>query len=136
MRRTLNRRSAEWKWGQALDLSLSFTPEKVEGVVRDAATGDELYRCLHEAKDGFPLPVPAGRPCLFVSGDMKGRVEDVTWAVEDEVPDKTREFPAYRPVGPETGIRGKAGPPDSSPRPPRSKSSTSSGLSPSATSPS
>ncbi len=108
MRRTLNRRSAEWKWGQALDLSLSFTPEKVEGVVRDAATGDELYRCLHEAKDGFPLPVPAGRPCLFVSGDMKGRVEDVTWAVEDEVPDKTREFPAYRPVGPETGIRGKA----------------------------
>ena len=108
MRRTLNKRSAEWKWGQVLELSFSFSPEKVEGVVTDAATGAELYHCVHEAREGTTIPVPAGRPCLFVSGDMRGRIENVKWTVEDEVPDKTREFPAYRPVGPETGIRGKA----------------------------
>ena len=108
MKRTTNRRAAEWTWGQALDVRLSFSPERVEGVVSDAATGVELFRSVHEAKPGVPVPVPAGRPALFVSGEMRGRIENVEWRVEDEVPEATREFPAYRPVGPETGIRGTA----------------------------
>ncbi len=138
-----NKRSAEWTWGQTLDLRLSFTPDRIEGVVSDAATGRELYRCVRVLKGGgeaeerasrpsdprtgkMPVPppsdaepdgkltkgdiappVPAGRPCLFVSGDLQARVENVRFSVGDEVPEKTRDFPAYRPVGPETGIRGK-----------------------------
>ena len=108
MDREINKRSAEWSWGQAVDLALSFAPDRVEGVARDAATGAELYRCALVPKKGTELPVPAGRPCLFVSGDMRGRVENVEWTVEDEVPEQTREFPAYRPVGPDTGLRGTA----------------------------
>jgi len=108
MERALDRRTAEWKWGQPVDLSLSFAPDRVEGVVSEAATGAELYRCVREAREGMALPVPAGRPCLFVSGDMRGRIENVEWTVEDEVPEQTRAFPAYRPVGPDTGLRGAA----------------------------
>ena len=108
MTRVVNKRDGEWKWGQPLDMTLSFSPERVEGVVTDAASGTELYRCAWVAKDGSPVPVPAGRPSIFTGDDFSGRVENVEWSVEDEVPDKTREFPAYRPVGPETGIRGTA----------------------------
>ena len=108
MDREINKRSAEWSWGQAVDLALAFAPDRVEGVARDAATGAELYRCALVPKKGAELPVPAGRPCLFVSGDMRGRVENVEWTIEDEVPEQTREFPAYRPVGPDTGLRGTA----------------------------
>ena len=108
MDRTVNKRSAEWSWGQAVDLELSFAPDRVEGVARDAATGAELYRGVLVPRNGAELPVPAGRPCLFVSGEMRGRVENVEWTVEDEVPEQTRAFPAYRPVGPDTGLRGTA----------------------------
>ena len=103
-----NKRSAEWTWGQTLDMRLSFTPDRIEGVVSDAATGRELYRCARVPKEGEAVPVPAGRPCLFVSGDLRARVENVRYSVGGEVLEKTRDFPAYRPVGPETGIRGKA----------------------------
>ena len=108
MERVENKCAAEWTWGQELDLRFSFTQDRIEGFVFDAATGKELYRCAYVPKKGEPLPVPAGRPCLFVNGDLQGRVEKVRFSVEDEVPDKTRDFPAYRPVGPETGVRGKA----------------------------
>ena len=108
MDRTVNKRSAEWSWGQAVDLALSFAPDRVEGVARDAKTGVELYRGVLVPRNGAELPVPAGRPCLFVSGEMRGRVENVEWTVEDEVPEQTRAFPAYRPVGPDTGLRGTA----------------------------
>ena len=108
MTRVTNKRNGEWAWGQTLDLSLTFSPERVEGAIADAATGAELYRSAWVASDGSPVPVPAGRPSLFTNGDFVGRAENVEWLVEDEVPDKTRDFPAYRPVGPETGIHGKA----------------------------
>ena len=108
MERVENRRTGEWSWGQALDLRLTFAPDRVEGVVSDAATGKELYRCAYVPKEGVAPPVPAGRPCLLVSGDFQSRVENVRFSVGDEVPETTRDFPAYRPVGPETGIRGKA----------------------------
>ena len=96
MDRTVHKRSAEWSWGQAVDLALSFAPDRVEGVARDAKTGAELYRGVLVPRNGAELPVPAGRPCLFVSGEMRGRVENVEWTVEDEVPEQTRAFPAYR----------------------------------------
>ena len=108
MVRTENKCSAEWEWGQTLDLRLSFTPDRVEGVISNTATGKVVYRCAYVPKEGAELPFPAGRPCLFTSGDLQGRVENVRFSVEDEVPEKTRDFPAYRPVGPETGIRGTA----------------------------
>ena len=108
MKRTVNKRVGEWNWDEPLDLSLHLSPERVMGVVTNPATGAEVYRCVWEAKEGNPVPVPAGRPCLFVSNDLGGRVEKVEWAVEDEVPDQTRLFPPYRPVGPETGISGTA----------------------------
>ena len=108
MTRVTNKRNGEWKWGQSLDMALSFSPERVEGVVTDAASGVELYRCAWVAKDGAHVPVPAGRPSIFTGDDFSGRVENVEWSVEDEVPGKTREFPPYRPVGPETGIKGHA----------------------------
>ena len=108
MTRVENKRSGEWAWEHPFDLRLSFASNRVEGVISDAATGTEVYRCVHVPKEGAALPVPAGRPCLFVSGDLRGRVENVRFLVEDEVPEKTRDFPAYRPVGPETGVKGKA----------------------------
>ena len=91
MDRTVHKRSAEWSWGQAVDLELSFAPDRVEGVARDAKTGAELYRGVLVPRNGAELPVPAGRPCLFVSGDLRGtatgffhmeKIDGRDWAVD------------------------------------------------------
>ena len=108
MKRVEFERGAEWTWGRRMELVFSFAPERVSGMVKDAETGAELYRCAWEPKPGEPLPQEAGRPALHVSGVLSGRVEEVSWKTGEEVPEDTRTFPAYRPVGPELGVAGRA----------------------------
>lgn len=103
----VNRRTGGWEWGDALDLALSLTPTGLVGVVSDAATGRELFRREYAvAPNGKGSGL--GRPALFASSDMRGHAENVLFSVADEVPDCWRKFPEYRPVGPETGVRGTA----------------------------
>ena len=103
----VNSRPGDWKWGEALDMSLHLSPTGLVGVVRDAATGRELYRRQYAVRGGGKDP-GLGRPAVFASGDLRGRVENVSFSVSGEVPDVWREFPKYRPVGPETGVYGAA----------------------------
>ena len=121
-----------WDWGNPVELRLRVTPERVEGEARDAATGALLHRCAYEPRPGSPIG--PGSPALRVSGRFRARVEDIVHksAIDTNVhksqmantsaDDLNLSFvnndehltfvnnpiPPYRPVGPDTGIRGKA----------------------------
>ena len=103
---TANEGKGRWQWGRAYDMALAVTAEAVEGTIRDAETGDLIRRIRVEKSPGA-APF-AARPALSATGDLRGRAEIVGLSVGEEVPDCWRTFPEYRPVGPETGVRGSA----------------------------
>ena len=112
-----------WQWGRAYDMALRVAQDHVEGEVRDAKTGALVIHVRYEAQknlavsgeaqnlsggSGAKHPSFVGRPALHATGPLQGRVENVRFQVCGEVPDAWRALPEYRPVGPETGVRGKA----------------------------
>ena len=107
--------NGKWEWGRAYDMAMRLVHGAVEGEVRDAATGALVFRAVVRpavsggAQDSEPEPPAfAARPALVSAGDLRGRAESVRFSVHGEVPEAWRAFPAYRPVGPETGVRGEA----------------------------
>ena len=105
LKRTIQEGKGQWQWGRAYEMSLRLADGAVEGVVRDAEAGALVFRAVVA---GAAPPSFAARPALNASGDLRGRAENVRFSVAGEVPDVWRTFPAYRPVGPETGVRGAA----------------------------
>ncbi|MBR3084973.1 MAG: hypothetical protein IKH04_01075 [Kiritimatiellae bacterium] len=105
-RRVANEGRGDWKWGRTYEMTLSLSPEAVEGAIRDAETG-ALVRRFRLENTGSAAPF-AGRPAVSATGDLRGRAEVVRLSVGDEVPDTWRVFPEYRPVGLDTGVHGMA----------------------------
>lgn len=103
----VNKTSGRWEWGGSVDMRIQVTPEDIVGIITEPATGRELYRRKYKRHPGGK-EIGVGRPAFFSSGDLRGRVENVKYTVADEVADCWREFPAYQPIGSETGVRGKA----------------------------
>ena len=105
-KRVASEGNGRWKWGQACEMAFVLSEDAIEGTIRDAATG-AIVRRIRLEKTGSAEPF-AVRPALSATGDLRGRAEIVRFAVEDEVPELWREFPEYRPVGPDNGVRGAA----------------------------
>ncbi len=105
-RRTRFKQNGPWEYGRDYDFSLSCTPERVEGIVTDAETGNILFTAEYEPTEGAPPFFPV-RPALRVDGWLRGTVSAVeAKAGGDAVP--LPAAPPYRPSGPETGLRGTA----------------------------
>ena len=101
---------AKWEYGREYDFELKCLPDRVEGEIRDATTGEPVFRQSFALNEGAALP---WRPAIFVHGRMHGTISGVSaegsGAASPSVPGgEGLAFPAYRPSGPETGLRGTA----------------------------
>ena len=105
-KRALFEDAGTWEWGKPVKLLLRVMPERVEGEARDAATGALLHRCAYEPRPGSPIG--SGAPALRVSGRFRARVEDAEAETNTRSDAARPEVAPYRPVGPDTGIRGAA----------------------------
>ena len=109
-RRGGTKTGAVWEWGRAYDLSLRFSPDRIEGEIVDAGTGALVFRAAWLPGERPLLPSGA-IPALRVTGRFKARVEpdDSSFVPGGaERSDTPAAFPPYAPIGPETGIRGAA----------------------------
>ncbi|MBR0056561.1 MAG: hypothetical protein IJP66_04465, partial [Kiritimatiellae bacterium] len=77
-RRIRQKQRAQWEYGREYDFALKATPERVAGVVRDAATGEVLFEA-EWALEGFApgAPAPLYRPALAVGGWFGGTIRAV-----------------------------------------------------------
>ena len=102
---------AAWEYGREYDFVLVCAPDRVEGTITDAATGEVVFHAAYALHDGAAR---AWRPALYGNGQMEG----VFTGVEAEgaapagdagaEPPSPPAFPPYRPSGPDTGIFGTA----------------------------
>ena len=115
-RRIVFKQSAQWERGRKYDLSLACSPERVEGEIRDAESGEVVFRAEY-ALAADSAKCKTWRPALRAGGWFEGTISGVE-ASCPEAPTspgaaaKTAAEPAapppYIPSGPETGLRGAA----------------------------
>ena len=115
-RRIRNKQSGQWEYGRDYDLSISLTPQRAVGEVRDAESGKVVFDAEWEMLEADKLRL--WRPALRVDGWLRGVISEVS-AVggadlhpEAQAPSCVMGGTAaplpYRPSGPETGLRGTA----------------------------
>ena len=105
------KKSSDWQYGREYDFELVCSPDRVEGEIRDASTGEPVFREAFAIPAGAALP---WRPAIYVNGQMRGVFSNVEVEAGGLPPGATapgranmRDTP-YIPSGPETGIRGTA----------------------------
>ena len=111
-----------WDYGREYDLTLTCSPDRVEGEIRDAESGEPVFKAayavLSTASGATPFPegdaAKLWRPALYVNGRMKGVFTNVEASAGKEggqTPSalcETPQFPPFRPSGPDTGLFGTA----------------------------
>jgi hypothetical protein len=101
---------ADWQYGREYDFALVCSPDRIEGEIRDAATGEPVFREAFAIPAGSALP---WRPALYVNGQMRGAFSAVEAAAHSDAQAPScaagsAETSPYRPSGPDTGLRGTA----------------------------
>ncbi len=79
---------APWEYGREYDFTLSCTPKRVDGEIRDAESGKVVFRASFapNARDqgrSSPRERPLFRPGIYVNGELHGTIT----AVEATAPD-------------------------------------------------
>ncbi len=65
-----------WKFGRAYDFALDVRPDRAEGTITDAETGEVVFHAAYEPADGAP-PFVKTRPALMASGWLRGAFSNV-----------------------------------------------------------
>ena len=112
-RRIESKQKAQWEYGREYDFSLEVRPDRVEGTVTDAESGKVVFHAAYEPAEGAE-PFVSARPALMTGGWLRGTIGAVSAETGDGSGTASAggpaplAFPAYRPSGPETGVRGTA----------------------------
>ena len=119
-RKIESEQNAGWEFGRAYDLALDVGPDHAEGTITDAETGAVVFHARYVPADGA-APFVQTRPAISTSGWLRGTISAVSCSAPppqpvSRGPDSSgpegryagAPAPAYRPSGPETGLRGTA----------------------------
>ena len=100
------KKNADWQYGREYDFELRCSPDRIEGEIRDAETGNPVFREAFSIPEGHALP---WRPALYVNGRMEGTFSAVGAEAENAFEEPAAPtFPEFVPSGPDTGLRGTA----------------------------
>ncbi len=75
-RKLEEKKTAAWQFGRAYDFALDVRPDRAEGTITDAETGEVVFHAAYEPADGAP-PFVKTRPALMASGWLRGTFSNV-----------------------------------------------------------
>ena len=96
--------SGGWEFGKAYSLELSLGGGRVDGVVREKATGRELFRAAYDLKSG--PSADWGRPALRTTGRQTSVIRNLAHSVGDVVPGPEPSAAAVVPYASESYLPG------------------------------